>query len=141
MNTLNLETKDGFADVVAGLEGKRAWVVFTDQSELKSVRMLKRGFRHCFVLIHDGRRWISIDPMANYMEVMVHDQMSNDFDFIHWLEERGNAVIEARLTRNIMTCAPVMLFTCVEACKRILGVHKFSVLTPWQLYRYLQNKE
>ncbi len=137
MNAINVETKDAFANVVAGLESKRAWVIFTDQSELKSVRMLKRGFRHCFVIIHDGQRWISIDPMANYMEVMVHDHLPIDFDFISWLAERGHAVIEAPLTRGIMTCAPVMIFTCVEACKRILGVHKLSVFTPWQLYRYL----
>lgn len=137
MSAGKIESKEAFADVVARLEGQRAWVVFTDQSELKFVRMLKRGFRHCFVLIHDGQRWISIDPMANYMEVMVHDHLPDGFDFVCWLQERGHAVIEARLTRNIMVSAPIMLFTCVEACKRILGVHKLSVLTPWQLYKFL----
>ena len=140
MNAINVETKDVFAEMVAGLDDKRAWVVFTDQSELKSVRYLRRGFRHCFVIIHDGHHWISIDPMANYMDVMVHDQMSSDFDFVQWLEERGHAVIQAKLTRNIMVSAPVMFFTCVEACKRILGVHKLSVFTPWQLYRYLTKQ-
>ncbi|MCK5385283.1 MAG: hypothetical protein KAJ29_06865 [Alphaproteobacteria bacterium] len=124
---------------MAGLEGKRVWVVFTDQSELKYVRMLKRGFRHCFILIHDGRSWISIDPMANYMEVLVHD-LPGEFDFALWLKERGHNVVEAKLIRNIMTCAPVMLFTCVEACKRILGVHKLLILTPWQLYCYLAKQ-
>jgi len=139
MSAVNVGTKKEFASAMVGLQGKRVWVVFTDQSELKFVRMLKRGFRHCFVLINDGQRWISIDPMANYMEVMVHDHLPGDFNFIRWLEDHGHNVAEARLTRNIMTCAPVMLFTCVEACKRILGVHKFSILTPWQLYRYLES--
>ncbi len=142
MSRINIESKEAFADIVAHLEGQRVWVVFTDQTELKFVRMLKRGFRHCFVLIHDGQRWISIDPMANYMEVMVHDHLPDDFDFARWLEELGHSVVRAKLSRNIMTAAPVMLFTCVEACKRILGVHKFSILTPWQLSRFLaaQNK-
>ena len=117
----------------------RAWVVFTDQSELKFVRCLKRGFKHCFVLIHDGQRWISIDPMANYMDVLVHD-LPGDFDFARWLEEEGHHIVRAQLARNIMTCAPVMVFTCVEACKRILGIHKSTILTPWQLYRYLTKQ-
>ncbi len=135
------KSKDNFANIVSDLEDKRVWVVFTDQSELKSVRMLKRGFRHCFVVIHDGQHWISIDPMANYMEIIIHDQMSNNFDLIYWLEENGHHVVETNFTRNIMVSAPAMLFTCVEACKRILGVHKFWILTPWQLYRYLKQKE
>ncbi|MCK5375094.1 MAG: hypothetical protein KAJ40_07405 [Alphaproteobacteria bacterium] len=124
------------------LRKKRAWVVFTDQSELKFVRYLKHGFRHCFVLIHDGKHWMSVDPMANYMEVITHELSDDfaDFDFAHWLKEQGYCVIEAQLKRNIMHCAPVMLFTCVEACKRILGIHKFSILTPWQLYQYLDNR-
>lgn len=118
---------------------RQLWVVFTDQSELKYVRLLKRGFRHCFVLIHDGQRWVSIDPMANYMDVMIHDLPEN-FDFALWLKERGHHVIKATPGRNIMTCAPPMLFTCVETCKRILGIHKVSILTPWQLYRYLAKQ-
>ncbi|MFP4098018.1 MAG: hypothetical protein ACLFP8_06385 [Alphaproteobacteria bacterium] len=125
----------------AGLDTKQAWVVFTDQSELKFVRFLKRGFRHCFVLIHDGRRWVSIDPMANYMEVIIHEDVTENLDVIAFLKQRGHHVARACLSRNITTAAPVMLFTCVEACKRILGIHKRSILTPWQLYRHLSKKE
>ena len=35
--------------------------------------------------------------------------------------------------------APLMVFTCVEAVKRVLGLHRRLVFTPWQLYRHLLN--
>lgn len=118
---------------------KSAWVVFTNQSELKSVRCLKRGFKHCFVLINDRGRWVSIDPMAHYMEVLVHD-FPGSFDFAAWLEEKGHHVAKAQFVQGVTSGAPLSLFTCVEACKRILGIHKRSIITPWQLYRHLTNK-
>ncbi len=121
---------------IAGLNPQQAWIIFTNQTDLPWLSLCKEGFRHCFVLIHDGQNWISVDPMANYMEVVVHS-VPIEFDLPAWLEERGNHVIKANITREIKRSAPIMLFTCVEACKRILGIHKRFIFTPWQLYRHL----
>lgn len=115
---------------------RRAWVVFTNQTDLPWLRALRAGYRHCFIVIHDGAHWISIDPMAHYMDVIVH-HVPADFDMPRWLEGRGHKVVSAPLTQELSRAAPVMLFTCVEACKRILGVHKRAILTPWQLYCHL----
>ncbi len=128
-----------FIDISA-LHSQKAWIVFTNQTDLPWLKIFKQGFRHCFVLIHDGKSWISIDPMANYMEVVSHD-LPEDFDLPEWLEQHGHSVIPAKLTRNIKRSAPIMIFTCVEACKRILGIHKLTILTPWQLYRYLELQQ
>ncbi len=118
------------------MSNRSAWVVFTNQTELRWLGMLKKGFRHCFVMINDGQNWISIDPMSNYMDVVVH-HVSPDFDLPDWLRSRGFRVISAPLNVSISKPAPWMIFTCVEACKRILGIHKRSIYTPWQLYQYL----
>lgn len=117
---------------------QKAWVVFTNQSELLSVRFLRKGFRHCFILIHDGMHWISVDPMANYMEVAVQN-VPCDFDLPAWLRRQGHAVVHASISQGMKTSAPIMLFTCVEACKRILGIHKLGIFTPWQLYQHLHQ--
>ncbi len=34
-----------------------------------------------------------------------------------------------------------MPFTCVEAAKRVLGLHDRRVVTPWQLYRRLSDPD
>ncbi len=119
---------------------KKAWIVFTNQTDIRWLRILKRGFRHCFIVLHDGGRWVSIDPMANIMEILVHD-LPEEFDLPDWLRGRGHHVMETQLAQNIKTAAPIMLFTCVEACKRMLGIHNIFVFTPWQLYRHIKKKK
>lgn len=135
-----IDKNNNLTEAINDLNAKKAWVVFTNQTDLKAVRVLKEGFRHCFILINDGENWISVDPMANYMEVSTH-KVPADFDFASWLSQRGHHIIEAQVARNITSCAPIMLFTCVEACKRVLGIHKPFIFTPWQLYQYLFKQQ
>jgi hypothetical protein len=112
------------------------WVVFTGQTDLPWLKILKPGFRHCYVLMNDGERWLSIDPLSHYMDVTVHHTLPPSFDLPLWLEERGHKVVKAP-TARIKKEAPWMFFTCVEAVKRVLGLHERFIFTPWQLYKHL----
>lgn len=115
---------------------ERAWVVFSGKSDWPWLKILRPGFRHCFVIVHDGTRWLSLDPLLQHTELKVHD-VPPDFDLPGWLTARGNRVMPAPLNRAHKKPAPVMLYTCVEAVKRVLGLHTWGVMTPWQLYRHL----
>lgn len=117
----------------------RAWVVFSGKTDLPWLRVFKRGFRHCYAVLHDGARWITIDPLSNYTELTAHD-LPKDFNLPRWLSQRGSLVIEAELKRPPYE-APWMPFTCVEAVKRILGLHSRFIWTPWQLYRHLRRAQ
>jgi hypothetical protein len=119
----------------------RAWVVFNGQSDLLWLRILRPGFRHCYVLLNEGGRWVSVDPMLNRMEIHVHNHLPDDFDLPGWLQARGQRVVPAVVDRSRTSPAPWRPFTCVEAIKRILGIHARCVLTPWQLYRHLTQPE
>lgn len=119
-------------------EDQKAWVVFSGQTEIPWLKFLKPGFRHCYVLLNDGERWTSIDPLSNVTEISVHHHVQSDFDLPGWLRSRGNHVVAAPIHRDITKPAPFMIFTCVEAVKRILGIHRRRVMTPWQLYRHLK---
>lgn len=114
----------------------RAWVVFSGQSEWPWLKLLRPGFRHCFIVVNDGTRWMSLDPLLQHTEIKVHD-VAPDFDLPAWLATRGNKVVPAALDRSHKKPAPVMLFTCVEAVKRVMGLHAPLVFTPWQLYCHL----
>jgi hypothetical protein len=126
----------GVLSNIAG--GQKAWVVFSGMTEISWLKLLKPGFRHCYVLINDGERWVSIDPLSHMTEVSVHHHVPAEFDLPGWLRSRGNKVVQASLKRDLKSAAPVMFFTCVEAVKRILGIHKRGIVTPWQLYRHLK---
>ncbi len=119
-------------------EGQNAWVVFSGRTEISWLKFLKPGFRHCYVLINDGERWTRIDPLSHVTEISVHHHVPHDFDLPGWLQSRGSRVVRAPMNRDITRAAPFMLFTCVEAVKRVLGIHRRGIVTPWQLYRHLK---
>jgi hypothetical protein len=114
-----------------------AWVVFSGHCELAWLKILKPGFRHCYVLLNDGTHWISVDPMSNYIDINVHT-LPPEFDLPQWLHDRGHTVALAPLRRTHKE-APWMPFTCVEAVKRVIGLHARKILTPWQLYQHLSK--
>jgi hypothetical protein len=123
----------------SGVEPK-AWVAFCGEAELWWLRLLRPGFRHCFVVLNDGTHWITIDPLSPHMEVVVQP-VASGFDLIGWLRERGHAVAAAPIRRDHLRPAPLAPFTCVEAAKRVLGLHDRRVVTPWQLYRRLTDPD
>lgn len=120
---------------------QNAWVVFSGKADLPWLKILKPGFRHCFILLNDGRFWSSLDPMLNYMDMCTYYHVSADFDLPSWLEKQDLRVVPARMDRTKKKPAPWALFSCVEAVKRILGIHARLVFTPWQLYRHLNHLE
>lgn len=116
----------------------QAWVVFSGQADRIWLRMLRPGFRHCYLVMNDGRCWFSLDPMLNHMELAIHHHIPATFDLPGWLAGQGHgAVVPATLCRTRSTPAPWRIFTCVEAVKRTLGIHARLIFTPWQLYRFL----
>lgn len=122
-------------------ESLKAWVAFCGRADFPWLRVLKPGFRHCYVILHDGRQWFSLDPMLHRMEVKIYAHVPGDFDLPGWLRGRGQVVVEAPLDTAPHRPAPLALLTCVEAVKRVLGLHRAFIFTPWQLYHYLAKKE
>lgn len=116
-----------------------ALVVFTGETEIQWLRFfLKPGFRHCFVLVRKGGRWISLDPLAHRIDLDA-PEIPDGFDLPGWLAGRGLTVVPADIDRRVRSpafCAPM---NCVEAVKRVLGLRAWRVVTPWGLYRHLMK--
>ncbi|MCB9996625.1 MAG: hypothetical protein H6869_09335 [Rhodospirillales bacterium] len=127
-----------FNDVVKNL---KAWVVFSGQVDRPWLRVLRPGFRHCFVILNDGHHWLSFDPMLNHIDLRVHGHVPPSFDLPAWLSSRGQTVVAADVDHTHKEPMPLALFTCVEAVKRILGLHRLAIQTPWQLYSFLMNNQ
>lgn len=111
-----------------------AVVGFCGRSDLRWLRFLKPGFRHCLVLLCDGRGWILCDPLAHATEIAV---LPAGLDPMAWLLAQGVLPVPTRVQpprRRPRMPAP---FTCVEAVKRLLGLRVPRVVTPWQLFRHL----
>lgn len=113
-----------------------ALVVFADNTDLKFLRAFRRGFRHCFVAVQTGRGWVICDPLSHQTHLSVVCGFSAD-ELAAWYRSYGLRVIETRMRAAPSRPAPVRPYTCVEAVKRVLGLHAPWVVTPWQLYKHL----
>lgn len=115
-----------------------ALVVFSGQADLPWLRLLRAGFRHCFVALNDGRHWVTLDPLSTRIEVTVQP-VPPGFDLAGWYRAQGLTVVETRAETPVRP-APFAPWTCVEAVKRTIGLRDRRVLTPWQLFRRLTDR-
>jgi len=120
--------------------GPWALVAFTGRTDLRVLRLLKPGFRHCFMALPDRGQWLLYDPMAHAtaLQGLPLAPGTNVFDA---LLAEGFVVVPARVRTAPRRPAPVAPFTCVEAVKRALGIHARHVVTPWDLFRHLTRSE
>ena len=108
-------------------------MVFTGSSDLKRLRWLRRGFRHCFVAVSTASGWVIYDPLSQQTDLGIVHGFSAD-ELAGWYLNSGMRVIETRVRAAPCRPAPLRPYTCVEAVKRVLGLHAPWVVTPWQLY-------
>lgn len=68
---------------------QKIWVVFTGKTDIAWLRFLKPGFRHCYALINDGQKWMSIDPLSSYTDIQIYHHIAPDFNLPNWLNDQG----------------------------------------------------
>ncbi len=114
---------------------KSFYVGFSDNTTIPVLRLLKHGFRHCFIIFGDESNTFVLDPISNRIDLsflpigvksMVRIFESKNIKIVY-VPERFN-------TKKISTSG---IFTCVEVVKRVLGISKISIITPFRLYKFL----
>lgn len=116
-----------------------ALVIFAGRADIKCLRILKPGFRHCFAALRQGNDWLIYNPLSHQTEISACPG-SGDYDLAEWFRDQGHGVIPWIIRPAPRRTAPWRPFTCVEAVKRLLGVHAKWVFTPFQLHNYLKFK-
>ena len=112
-----------------------AYVVFEDQTNLWWLKFLKRGFRHCYVILDFEKFLVEVNSYSNKMIVKAIDNKN----YIKTLEVFHRArVVKTSINFTPKSLCPISCFTCVEAVKRILGLQNFFIITPYSLYNKLK---
>ncbi|MFA7431597.1 MAG: hypothetical protein WCZ23_15670 [Rhodospirillaceae bacterium] len=121
------------------MSGDLAVVVFSDAGDLPILRLLKRGFRHCFVVLRRGGAWVVVDPLAHRTVIdLVPGSLAREAEDVAAFYRRcGLSAVVAPVAEPGRRLAPVRFHTCVEAVKRLLGRRAPLVFTPAQLYGHL----
>ena len=118
---------------------EKAYVVFTDNTDLWWLRLLKPGFRHCYLLLsgRGGRCWLELNPFSNQIEVSLCEFNDSQPEEILLGSYENCRIIPVSIKNAPRKCAPLGFFTCVEFVKRVVGIHNIRVITPYQLYKKL----
>lgn len=119
---------------------KDSWIVFCDSDDWKN-RILKKNFRHVFVVTRDEFNWYMINPDWRYLNVKIlpfktsynvpQQMLSSDNRILHVKHEE--------CTNKHLLCI-IKLFTCVEIAKYTMGISMFA-LTPYALFKKLKRLE
>lgn len=117
-----------------------ALVVFSGEADLKWLKILKPGFRHCFATLEDGPRWIIYNPLSHKTEITVVET-DDVFRLMRFYRKREFRVVPWLVESALPKPAPWGPYTCVEAIKRVLGIHASRVLIPWNLYNFPKNEK
>lgn len=116
-------------------------VVFGNAPEKPLLRVLKPGFRHCFVLISGARagEWVCLDPQSHRIrcESWCYSPL---FDPAAYYRAIGYHCVWADYPASVAHHIRLGPMSCVELIKRLLGVSGFWIVTPWQLYRTLVKR-
>lgn len=122
------------------VDGKQIWVVFSNDTDIGVLKLLRHGFRHCFALMQQDGRWIIVDPRSNQTDVQLLSH-PRDFNFPRYFMEQGKTVLKIdRMDAPASILSPFPV-SCVDTIKRIIGLHAWWVITPHQLYRTLLKRK
>lgn len=117
----------------------KALVVWHGHGNHPLDKLLKNGFKHCFVVVQAGDYWIQIDGRAGRPVVELLCYSSYDLETFY-REQEGYTVVATEQSSQ----APIWPFltaNCVGLVKGILCIGRPFLLTPWQLYRYLTRPD
>lgn len=121
-----------------------AFVVFTGSDEPKWFqRLVHKDFRHCFVIYWDGSLWYKIERTYGFLDVRVISLLDNFFvgryNIKRYYDAIGHTTVEIDLSnRNDKQIIQYFgINNCVQTVKDWIGINKWSIVTPYQLYKYL----
>ncbi len=118
--------------------GQEVWIAFGGEADQPWLRLLRRGFRHCFAALRDEAGWTVVEPLSGRL-LVARLTVPAAYDLPGFYERAGLVVVgpfhpgPARPVR-----LPGLLpMSCVGLCRAVLGAGAPFALTPWGLCRRL----
>ena len=119
---------------------KRQWYVVFDYTSKKRWyhRWLKPGFYHCYLMqkTEAGYFWIVINPVWSHVEVDY--RATKTFETPReYAGEQAVIVAWEKYVDPHQVCTQLNILQCTDIVKRFLGIRRWAIFTPYQLYKYL----
>lgn len=121
------------------------WFIVFEHSDMpwRWTKLLAPGFRHCYAVRWDGWNWIRFNPKMGHtdVEILTYGKFDSIIEIVQ--DTDCCAILHCRVWRETMRIrAPwPTVATCVEQIKAILGIRKWYLWTPLQLFNYLRGQK
>lgn len=96
------------------------------------------AFAHCYVILRQPYQWVEVHHYFSYTNVHVYPLGYEWTKDVSGIIQPFTSEVPYDAKRVMHLFQP---FTCVETCKSLLGIDRSWILTPKQLYRYLDNEQ
>lgn len=117
------------------------YIVFEDAPKRRwFTRFLKPGFTHCYVIYKSasGLFWIIVNPLWSHCDVDI--RTVETFPEVRDYTGEYAIIVKYHATINPeQTVAQLCFMSCVDVIKRVIGIKKRRIVTPYQLYREVCN--
>lgn len=117
------------------------WYVIFTKSTLKHwlFKYLDEEIQHCYMVKRDCGLWVIIDTSNSC--ISVRTEIIDEYPHIRDL--CPNSVILP--VRAKIDCSQYRwhlgIASCVDVCKGFLGINQWRIITPYQLYRWLNERQ
>lgn len=91
----------------------------------------KSPFDEHYIVVNSSWSNIVITILTNKEMEIYNDQ---------FMDENSELLVYNKTSDETISFSFFGIFTCVSVTKRLLGIHKRSIITPRQLMRHLQNE-
>jgi hypothetical protein len=103
-------------------------------------RYLKDGFTHCYVMHKSsaGLFWIVINPL--WSKTLIDYRLVSTFPTAR--SYAGDHALIIKHTKRIDlrgNCCGLCINSCVDVVKRVIGMDKWYIYTPYQLFKTLRG--
>lgn len=117
------------------------YVIFTRTDTRHWVyRFISPRFQHCYAVQRSkgGQFWIKMD--CNKAVLQIDLVLVDDYPEIACFCEEGDIIVPVTAVIKDRFRGSLCWFTCVEVVKAALGIKAPLVITPFQLYKRLQDE-
>jgi len=119
------------------------WYVVFEHGDMPYwwAKYLHPGIRHCYALRWDGFNWIAFHPKLGHTDIEILSYGSYEDIQNILIDTDCSVIIHVKVWREstrIRSPWPTAV-TCVEQIKALLGIRKWFLFTPYQLFNYLSG--
>lgn len=109
-------------------------IIFSGHVNIRILRTLRPGYRHCFIVLKNNNQNIIIDTMSHRTSIDILDDKKLEFT-MRCCMDMGYTVLKTFVREPKTLACTLRPHTCVEAAKRLIGIQDGRILSPWQLYQ------